>query len=129
MYTHIFYVQYENIQYVADRTINFFRTIPRNQDVLPRDYFQLQALGIQCYIRDAPAWQLIYQVLTHPIWFPLFCLIFTPLLAFVLIKREVKGHQCQQNHRILGMNLVYVKTSLKILFQATMTSQIHILYC
>ena len=80
--------------------IHWSRSTPQNQDILPRDYFNVQAYGIQCQIRDAQTWQIIYQVLTHPLWFPLLCLIFTPFLAFVLIKREArKGHE--ENHRIL----------------------------
>ena len=31
------------------------------------------------------------QALSHPLWFPMLCLAFTPILAFVLIGWEVKG--------------------------------------
>ena len=89
----------------------FFSSIPEEQDILPRDFFRVQAFGIQCQIRDVKTWQSIFQVLTHPIWFPLFCLIFIPFLTMSLIRRETKSSNNNQNnykhnHRILVILIV-----------------------
>ena len=89
----------------------FYSSIPEEQDILPRDFFRVQAFGIQCQIRDVKTWQSIFQVLTHPIWFPLFCLIFIPFLTISLIRRETKSSNNSQNnyknnHRILVILIV-----------------------
>ena len=34
---------------------------------------------------------MLIQALSHPLWFPLLCLAFTPILAFLLIGWEVTG--------------------------------------
>ena len=84
-------------------------SIPEEQDILPRDFFRVQAFGIQCQIHDVKTWQSIFQVLTHPIWFPLFCLIFIPFLTISLIRRETKSNQLRHyknNHQILVILIV-----------------------
>ena len=66
------------------------------------------ANGLMCQIPETKvqlleAWKSFLQALTHPLWYPIFCLAFTPFLAFLLIGWEVKGYF--KSLRIVGILL------------------------
>ena len=91
-YTHIFVVNY--------------RSDSENLKIEPRNILDYSHNGLQCQIPETKmqifeAWKSLLQALTHPIWYPLFCLAFTPFLAFLLIGWEVKGYF--KSLRIVGI--------------------------
>ena len=62
--------------------------------------------GLMCQIPETQiqileAWKSFVQALTHPLWYPMFCLAFTPFLAFLMIGWEVKGYF--KSLRIVGI--------------------------
>ena len=73
-----------------------FSNLQEDSTLHPRDISDLPYIGLQCQIPESPwisleIWKMTIQALSHPLWFPMLCLAFTPILAFVLIGWEVKG--------------------------------------
>ena len=74
----------------------FFSNLQEDSTLHPRDISDLPYIGLQCQIPESPwisleIWKMTIQALSHPLWFPMLCLAFTPILAFVLIGWEVKA--------------------------------------
>ena len=81
--------------FVSLSSLNF-RDSDENEYVHPREIFDLPYKGLECQIPSSSSkmvefWKILLQALSHPLWFPMLCLAFTPILAFILIKWEVEG--------------------------------------
>ena len=79
-------------------SLYFISNLQEDSTLHPRDISDLPYIGLQCQIPESPwisleIWKMTIQALSHPLWFPMLCLAFTPILAFVLIGWEVKGRK------------------------------------
>ena len=95
-----------------------FSNLSEEKSIHPRDAFDLPYIGLQCQISETPwkileFWKMLIQALSHPLWFPMLCLAFTPILAFLLIGWEVTGQNV--NDRFTNTKPIGILLSIYVL--------------